>query len=87
MNCECLTNTEKKLLDNYNANEKNKKKALSASIEKGFIFGKKLQTITYSNVAFQLEGQKKECKLRLFHSFCPFCGIKIERDNPEENNS
>jgi hypothetical protein len=80
MNCNCLTDLKGKLLDHLKQPGRFKKPVKDIEI-----MGVTLQvtdtnlvTRTYTEVAVELEGQKKRDRSPLMHTFCPFCGKKQE---------
>jgi hypothetical protein len=40
-----------------------------------------LKTRTLNTMEIELDGQKKPVTMNMFHSYCPFCGTKIEQNN------
>ena len=87
MNCNCLTQIEEKMLNKFYEDNRYKKPVLKVEIEKGLIFGKELTTRTYCSVEIELEGQKKKVKQNLMHTYCPFCGVKVEKEELQAANS
>ena len=78
--CECVKELEAKLLENISATKRYKKPVKGVSLNGvGFpIVGGKLMVRTYSDVMVTLDGQKKEERVTMFHTYCPFCGTKYE---------
>ena len=78
--CNCIKDLEKKI-----ANHLTEKKAYRKPIKKVELKGKCF-TLGGSDVSLQtrtdfevtLEGQKKKNIVPVFHSFCPFCGVKLK---------
>jgi hypothetical protein len=78
MNCNCITDIKNQLLDiKVGPREK---KAISASILSGAIMrvNNRMELVTTSEFELTLDGQKKKEIQNIVHSFCPFCGIKID---------
>jgi hypothetical protein len=78
MKCNCIKELEKNILEQYN--KKNKKEAVKATIKIGYVAdGKKIFPLPYSIVELEFAGQEKKDKMNLLHSFCAFCGAKIDK--------
>lgn len=81
MNCTCISDIEKKILDRLI--EKNKfNKPVKAVKMQGVViqFGSNQAVLRTSNtLEIELEGQKKKQSINMLHGFCPFCGVKQEQ--------
>jgi len=77
--CNCIDELEKKI-----ANHLTEKKAYRKPIKKvemlgkGFTIGEGVSLRTKTDFEVTLEGQKKKDNVPVFHSYCPFCGEKVE---------
>jgi len=78
MNCTCVSDLEKKLLAHFSEQGKYKKPVKGVRILGiAITFGRNETKIrTCSSIEVELEGQKKKETISMFHTFCPFCGIK-----------
>ncbi len=78
--CNCVTDIEKKLLDRAKEPGCYKKPVERVSMRSvGFpIIDGKLLMKTCSDIEITLEGQKKKETTKLFHNYCPFCGVKYD---------
>ena len=80
MNCTCVSDIEKKVLDQLTEKGRFNKPVKTVKM-KGVViqFGGNQAVSRTSNVLeIELEGQKKMPTMSMVHSFCPFCGIKQE---------
>lgn len=84
MNCNCLKELPAKALEAFNHNYEGKKIMKAEVYETGFIFGKKSGNITYSRLELTIEGRKRPVFQNLLHSFCPFCGVEINKKEDNE---
>jgi len=78
MNCTCVSDLEKKLLAHCSEQGKYKKPVKGVRmLGIAITFGRNETKIrTCSSIEVELEGQKKKEMISMFHTFCPFCGIK-----------
>lgn len=77
--CDCIEDLQQKIKDHCTKNKTYKKPIKRVKIEdKILILGDKLQLKTVSNFEIELEGQKKKPLMPVTHSYCPFCGEKID---------
>lgn len=88
MNCGCIKDIETRLV----GREYKGKKILKAEcIDRALVIVEKdgksaFETITNSEFELEVEGMKRVQKQSMLHSYCPWCGTKIERgsiDKPE----
>jgi len=86
MNCTCVSDLEKKLLAHCSEQGKYKKPVKGVRVLGiAITFGRNEAKIrTCSSIEVELEGQKKKEMISMFHTFCPFCGIKQD-DNQSGN--
>jgi len=87
MNCNCLEIIEGKMCTRFNEqNRYGKNSVVKVSInEKALMFSDDLsqsQIKTYSTIKIELSNGKKKNE-DLLHSYCPWCGKKIENENAE----
>ena len=76
--CDCIKRIEEKLHGQLKGQEF-KKPFESVEVEQGFFIKDNImQTRTYSRAIITLTGQKKKLDTNIVHTFCPFCGEKIE---------
>jgi hypothetical protein len=78
--CECVKDIEAKAMDSLTTTSIYKKPVHGVSLKGvGFpIVGGKLMVRTCSDLEVTLSGQKKVERMAMFHTFCPFCGVKYE---------
>jgi hypothetical protein len=81
MNCKCIERIEKELVGREFGTKKLRvTKAELVSV--GLIFGKStMKHITCSELSLTVDGMRRPQKQSLLHSFCPFCGTKIEKES------
>jgi len=84
MNCTCVSDIEKRLLAHCIEKGKYKKpvkgvRMLGTAITIG---GNEAKIRTCNSIEIELEGQKKKETISMFHTFCPFCGIKQDDKKP-----
>ncbi len=84
MNCTCISDLEKKLLEQCAKNGGYKKsiksvRMLGTAITFG---GNEAKIRTCNQFEIELDGQKKKKLISMFHTFCPFCGTKEEKEKP-----
>lgn len=81
MNCTCISDLEKKALNELVEMGKFNKPVKAVRMTGVVIqFGNPKAVARTSNVLeIELEGQKKMQTMNLLHSYCPFCGIKQEQ--------
>lgn len=82
MNCDCIAEIEEKLKAHLVAQKKFKKPIQSVKLSEVLMRMHELtlKTSTYTTLLISLEGQKKKATMNISHSFCPFCGVKIDKD-------
>ncbi|NOR69999.1 MAG: hypothetical protein GQ532_09965 [Methylomarinum sp.] len=85
MNCNCISEVTARLKSHLVENPQFKKPVVDVQLsEVAMLFGKgDLKSCTYTTLLITLEGQKKKNKTDILHSFCPFCGVKIEDNQPD----
>lgn len=78
--CNCVKDIEVRMLENFKSSDRYKKPVQAVSInDVGFpIVDGKLLMLTCSTLEVTIDGQKKKEKVNMFHSYCPFCGLKYE---------
>jgi hypothetical protein len=84
MNCDCITKLERDAAEKLRKDGKFKKPVIQVRLRcVGTQITKEmsLRLRTFNEFEISLEGQKKPVFMNMFHSFCPFCGTKIETDN------
>jgi hypothetical protein len=75
MNCKCIENIEAQTLKmKYKNSTVERAQFISAAL-----MGSKLQMVTTSEIEVTLVGVKKKYNVPIAHSYCPFCGKKIEK--------
>ncbi|MEP7317196.1 MAG: hypothetical protein ABI921_00590 [Panacibacter sp.] len=79
MNCKCITDIEKKLVG---MDHKNRKILKAKFLSMGFLLThNSMISVTSSEIELEVEGMKKKPIQNIFHSWCPFCGTKISKDD------
>jgi hypothetical protein len=79
MNCTCVQDIEKKFIG-IEFGEKKKKINKATLTSSALLFGdNKLTRVTCSVIDLEVEGYKRTQSHNMIHSFCPFCGVKIEK--------
>jgi hypothetical protein len=80
MACDCISTINKNMI----GQQYDKKPIISARLKVAYVFPKKggLETTTYNDMEIETEGSKRPKIVKIFPSFCPFCGKKIEK-HPE----
>ena len=80
MKCDCIETIESEVKESGFGG----KKVTKATIETSFVFGKKgMYSTTSTNFHITLDGAKKPKVIQVMHTFCPFCGVKIQDETPE----
>jgi hypothetical protein len=81
MNCSCIADIEKKVFAKVSTNGRFKKPVLSVQMEGVglFVVGNTMVACTVNMLAVRLDGQKKIEKMTMSHTYCPWCGVKIEK--------
>jgi len=75
--CDCIEKMENAAKEHVIKNKTFKKTVISARMKgMAMMFNPPLYR-SYSEVEFELEGQKKKPTLSMVHTYCPFCGIKV----------
>jgi len=78
MNCKCIEEIEARVVKEFKF--KGKHPITKCDIESAIIFGDTgLYSITCSEMELTVEGMKRNQTQKLMHSYCPFCGVKIEK--------
>lgn len=85
MSCNCIEDLEQKILHKFNNDGQHKGKVKSARIHQALLFGKQTIARTYCKVDLTIEGRKSKVQTDLIHSYCPFCGKKLEAIGTEDN--
>jgi hypothetical protein len=78
MNCTCISDLEKKSKAHF-VERGMFKKPIKSVVMKGVTLGitdTQCVTRTANYLEIELEGQKKKEQIAMFHTFCPFCGVK-----------
>lgn len=81
MNCGCVTRIENDVKAKLTEQGRFKKPIKEVEMQGVAMVITKdlgLQSITANEIYIELDGQKKKEKMRMVHSYCPFCGTKIE---------
>ena len=81
MNCECLTKLPPRMIEKFNKENTYKHQVLDVTIPKAYIFSEEPTMRTCTVMEIELEGQKRKINQNIMHSFCPFCGVKIENES------
>ncbi|ANJ66048.1 hypothetical protein A9404_00440 [Halothiobacillus diazotrophicus] len=86
MQCECIENIEKMLKERLSVPGKFKKPLADVKLKGTTIVmrGLDLDLVTCNPIEITLVGQKKAVESTMAHTFCPFCGVRI---NPEKESS
>lgn len=81
MNCDCIESIEKDAKARLSEQGRYKKPIKEVKMQGVIIRVTKdmgLQSATASTLQIELDGQKKKETMHMVHSYCPFCGTKIE---------
>lgn len=81
MNCNCISDIERRVKEHVIKNGKMKKPVNDVRMQGvviGVTDGNDMYTRTANTMEITLEGQKKKETMSMFHSYCPFCGVKYE---------
>lgn len=81
MNCGCIARIEKDVTTRLGEQGRFKKPIKKVEMQGVVIRVTKdlgLQSATANTLQIELEGQKKKETMQMMHSYCPFCGTKIE---------
>lgn len=81
MNCNCIKDIEQKVLDRKVYDNRS---ILSAKMLGYSYMMPSFEIVTNTEIELELEGLKKPKTVNMMHSYCPFCGTKIKK---EENTS
>lgn len=89
MNCDCYKNTAERIFNMKTYENKPILEVLQPDIL--FTFGTnggKSGSLSYEEFEVELEGLKKPKKIKVAHTFCPYCGIGTGKIDPtiEDNN-
>lgn len=89
MNCNCYKETSEKLLERR---EWEGRKIIDASMKDlMYTFGTnggKSGTLSYQEFEVELEGLKRPKKVKVSHTFCPYCGViagKLDKNEADNN--
>lgn len=83
MKCECISEIPKKMI--RQGNWKGKKLTDATLQETALLFlPGRIESVTYSTFKCDVEGYKQPVEIKFQHTYCPFCGTKI---NDEEQPS
>ena len=77
MNCNCIEDVEKKVLETETYD---KRKILSTQIIGCSYMMPTFEKVTNTEIELELEGLKKPKVVKIQHSYCPFCGTKIKKE-------
>ena len=80
-NCNCISDTETRIKKHVIEKEIFKKPVKSASLKSVAVTFPHFIRRSVSEIEFELEGQKKKPTISIFHTYCPFCGVKVEKDD------
>ncbi|MDD4971999.1 MAG: hypothetical protein PHT07_21440 [Paludibacter sp.] len=75
MNCTCIDDINKEMIGQEIAHKIITKAQL---LGVAFLFNN-AGTTTYTEMEYEYEGCKRPKKINIMHTFCPFCGVKIEK--------
>lgn len=89
MNCECFKNTAQLFLDK----ETWEGREILDVQHTGLLYtfgtnGGETGTLSYEEYDVELQGLKKPKKIKISHTYCPFCGVlagKIDKTLPDNN--
>jgi len=88
MNCNCIKETEGKLLER---GEWEGRKIVGVGMKDlMYTFGTnggKSGTLTYQEFEVELEGLKRPKRIKVSHTFCPYCGIKVGKLDPDQQDN
>lgn len=89
MNCNCIKETEEKL---FERGEWEGRKIVDVGMKDlMYTFGTnggKSGTLTYQEFEVELEGLKRPKRIKVSHTYCPYCGTKVgklDADQPDDN--
>lgn len=86
MNCNCINDIPALVADGTNQ-FKNKIITKAKFINFGLALkGSTLQTISFSPMEIEVEGFKRPQTYDIYHSYCPFCGVKVGKDQETEDS-
>jgi hypothetical protein len=80
MKCDCLNRIEEKMLTTFNTDKRYKKTVEHVEIDRALVFGSNLATRTFTEAIIKLEGEMKNRKENLMHTYCPWCGTPEQED-------
>lgn len=89
MNCDCYKNTAERIFDMKIYDKRNIIEVSEPDVI--YTFGTnagKTGTLSYEEFDVELEGLKKPKKVKVSHTFCPFCGTATGKIDPniKDNN-
>jgi hypothetical protein len=87
MNCNCLTDVEKKLKEKFSADLGAEAKVECQNL--GYLFGKSVRFahLTEFKITADAKGYRKGKRITVTANFCPFCGKSTKEDAPAEGQA
>lgn len=77
-NCKCASLLEKRLVNQMG--KLDGRKITKASVPQIFLFRDNgVVSSTYTEIEFEVEGLVRPKKQKVLHSYCPYCGVKINK--------
>lgn len=84
MNCSCIRDIQTIVADGTNQ-FKNKIITKAKFVNVGMaINGPALDLISFSPMEIEVEGFKRPQRYDIYHSYCPFCGMKVRKEKNSE---
>lgn len=84
MNCNCLQEIPKLVAD---GTQQFKNRIITKATFNNFglaLTGSALQVISFSPMEIEVEGYKRPQAYSIYHSYCPFCGVKIGKEKESD---
>lgn len=82
MKCTCVSDIEKKVKEKLITSGQFKKPVKTVVMDGVTlaVSDSKCESRTVNYLEIELEGQKKLERIAMFHTYCPFCGVKQGED-------
>ena len=84
MNCNCLQEIPKLVAD---GTRQFKNEIITKAKFNNFglaLKGSAMQVISFSPMEIEVEGYKRPQTYDIYHSYCPFCGVKVGKEQESE---